>query len=236
MKQPNILASMPIDYYSGIVSILGKEEVENLDKQIQVHLQSSPTIFPSRELIFRALELTPLHDVRVVILGQDPYHGPGQAHGLSFSVPTGVQLPPSLKNIFKELHADLNIPPADAGDLTHWAQQGVLMLNAILTVVPGQPAAHGKIGWQTVTDAILALINRDCKHVVFILWGNYAMKKAALIDDTKHLILTASHPSPLGAYRGFYGSRPFSKANAYLQQHHAIRIDWQLPPLSNKLF
>ncbi len=190
-------------------------------------------IFPKGSEYFRALDLTPLEDVRVVILGQDPYHGPGQAHGLCFSVRPGVRTPPSLVNIYKELHADLGIPPARHGYLEHWARQGVLLLNSVLTVEMGQAAAHQGKGWEGFTDAIVRLVNESAPPTVFLLWGAYAQRKAAFVDSVerggRHLVIKSAHPSPLSAHNGFLGSRPFSKANAFLQAHGRGAIDWALP-------
>lgn len=182
--------------------------------------------FPAPQHIFRAFELCPFEDVSVVILGQDPYHGAGQAHGLCFSVSEGVRIPPSLQNIYKELHTDLGVPLSLSGDLTRWAVQGVLLLNATLTVREGQAGSHQDIGWETFTDAIIKKISDEKKGVVFILWGRYAQSKEGLIDATKNLILKAPHPSPLSAYTGFFGSKPFSKTNTYLEQHHKKPIIW----------
>jgi len=191
------------------------------------------SIFPKGGEWFRALDLTPLEDVRVVILGQDPYHGAGQAHGLCFSVKPDVRIPPSLVNIYKELEADLGVPPARHGFLEHWAQQGVLLLNAVLTVQMGQAASHQGRGWERFTDAIIRLINAREEPVVFMLWGSYAQKKAAFVDSVdrggRHLVLKAAHPSPLSAHSGFFGCRHFSKANAFLKQHGQKPIDWALP-------
>jgi uracil-DNA glycosylase len=183
-------------------------------------------IFPPSDLIFNALTLCPFEDVRVVILGQDPYHGPGQAHGLSFSVPDGVSQPPSLKNIYKEIKSDLGNEIPASGNLERWAKQGVLLLNATLTVVAGKPGSHQKLGWETFTDTIIKIISRDKEHVVFLLWGNFARAKRALIDDTKHLVLEAPHPSPFSAYTGFFGCRHFSKTNSYLASHGITPIEW----------
>jgi uracil-DNA glycosylase len=188
-------------------------------------------IVPPGPEIFTALNSTLLHEVKVVVVGQDPYHGPGQAHGLSFTVKPGVATPPSVQNIYKELHSDLGIPPAPHGCLLNWAQQGVLLLNAILTVELGKAASHQNRGWERFTSKILELINERCEHVVFLLWGTYAQHKGAGIDRSKHLVLTAPHPSPLSAHRGFFGTRPFSQANAYLARHGRTPISWQLPPL-----
>ena len=189
-------------------------------------------IFPAQADWFRALELTPLDQVRVVILGQDPYHGEGQAHGLCFSVPPGVRPPPSLANIFKELRSDLGIEPSGHGFLEHWASQGVLLLNSVLTVAMGQAGAHRERGWERFTDAVVRLVNAKAEPVVFMLWGNYAQKKASFVDETRHLVLRAPHPSPLSAYSGFFGCRHFSKANAFLESHGREPIDWALPECS----
>jgi uracil-DNA glycosylase len=190
-------------------------------------------IFPKGSEYFRALDLTPLDHVRVVILGQDPYHGPGQAHGLCFSVRPGVRLPPSLVNIYKEMQDDLGIPPARHGYLEHWAKQGVLLLNSVLTVEMGQAAAHQGKGWEKFTDAVIRLVNDRAPPSVFILWGAYAQRKAAFVDSVdrggRHLVIKSAHPSPLSAHNGFFGSRPFSKANAFLAAHGRGTIDWALP-------
>jgi uracil-DNA glycosylase len=187
------------------------------------------TIFPRPANWFRALDLTPFHQVRVVILGQDPYHGPGQAHGLCFSVMPGVRPPPSLVNIFKEMHSDLGIRPSPHGFLEHWASQGVLLLNSVLTVEMGRAASHRERGWERFTDAVVRLVNARNEPVVFMLWGSYAQKKAAFVDGSKHLVLKAPHPSPLSAHSGFFGCRHFSKANAFLEERGLSPIDWALP-------
>ncbi|WP_010544176.1 uracil-DNA glycosylase [Sphingomonas elodea] len=192
-------------------------------------------IFPAGKDWFRALDLTPLEQVRVVILGQDPYHGEGQAHGLCFSVQPGVRVPPSLVNIYKEMETDLGIPRAKHGFLEHWARQGVLLLNAVLTVEMGRAAAHQGRGWERFTDAVIRLVNAKPEPVVFLLWGSHAQKKAAFVDSIdkggRHLVLKAPHPSPLSAHSGFFGSRHFSKANAFLQSIGQRPIDWALPAL-----
>jgi uracil-DNA glycosylase len=185
-------------------------------------------IFPKGGEWFRALDLTPLGKVRVVILGQDPYHGAGQAHGLCFSVKPGVAIPPSLVNIYKELQTDLGIPPARHGFLEPWAKQGVLLLNSVLTVRMGQAASHRERGWERFTDAAIAAVDAQADPVVFLLWGSYAQKKAALVDS-RHLVLKAPHPSPLSAHSGFFGCRHFSKANAFLEANGLAPIDWALP-------
>ena len=191
--------------------------------------EAGKRIFPGCGNWFRALDLTPLDKVRVVILGQDPYHGEGQAHGLCFSVPGGVRLPPSLVNIFKELRSDLGIVPSPHGFLEHWANQGVLLLNSVLTVEMGQAASHRERGWETFTDAVVRIVNAKPEPVVFMLWGSYAQKKAAFVDQSRHLVLKAPHPSPLSAHSGFFGCRHFSQANAFLETRGQAPIDWALP-------
>lgn len=183
-------------------------------------------VYPPPKDLFTAFNLTPLPDVKVVILGQDPYHGAGQAHGLSFSVEDNTPIPPSLKNIYKELGADLGVTPKTSGSLTSWAKQGVLLLNATLTVLASQPASHQGLGWETFTDTVIQKISAEKSNVVFILWGNFAKAKANLIDQSKHLVLTAAHPSPFSAYNGFFGCRHFSKTNSYLKQTGQKTIDW----------
>ncbi len=186
----------------------------------------SEVVYPPPKLVFNAFNLCPFDQVRVVILGQDPYHGPGQAHGLSFSVPDGIKNPPSLQNIYKELHSDLGVLPTESGNLEAWAQQGVLLLNATLTVLPGQPGSHQGLGWETFTDAVIKTVSDQKDHVVFILWGKYAQAKKSLIDETKHLIIESPHPSPFSAHTGFFGSRPFSRTNEYLNSHGQVPITW----------
>jgi uracil-DNA glycosylase len=186
-------------------------------------------IYPPASLWFRALDLTPLDAVRVVILGQDPYHGPGQAHGLAFSVRPGVRIPPSLANIYRELETDLGIRPARHGFLEHWAQQGVLLLNSALTVEQGQAASHQRRGWERFTDAVIRLVNDRPRPVAFLLWGSHAQKKAGFVDGARHLILRSPHPSPLSAHNGFFGSRPFSQINTWQKVQGSAPIDWALP-------
>ena len=185
-------------------------------------------IYPPGGQIFNALDSTPLPQVKVVILGQDPYHGPGQAHGLCFSVAPGVPAPPSLKNIFKELQRDLGLPVPNHGCLQRWAEQGVLLLNTSLTVEQGQAGSHANKGWQTFTDRIIELVNQECQGVVFLLWGAHAQSKRKLIDASKHQVLCSAHPSPLSAHRGFLGNGHFSATNAYLQAQGKNPIDWRL--------
>ncbi len=191
--------------------------------------KSGQTIFPDSANWFRALDLTPLEDVRVVILGQDPYHGPGQAHGLCFSVRPGIRPPPSLANIFKEMKSDLGIAPSAHGFLEHWAKQGVLLLNSVLTVRSGAAASHRERGWERFTEAVVRLVNAKSEPVAFLLWGSYAQRKAAFVDQEKHLVLKAPHPSPLSAHRGFFGCAHFSRTNAFLRDRGQAPIDWALP-------
>ncbi len=185
-------------------------------------------IFPSQNNIFNALKLTPYENVKVVIIGQDPYFNPGKADGLSFSVPNDFPLPPSLQNIYKELETDLNIKPFKSGNLTKWAKEGVLLLNAILTVEKDKPASHKNIGWELLTDYIIKLINQKEEPVVFILWGNFARAKKVFVTNKKHLIIESTHPSPFACHNGFFGSKPFSKTNAFLIKNHLNPIDWDL--------
>ena len=195
-------------------------------KQHLLHDYNTKTVYPSHKDILKALEITPLEEVKVVILGQDPYHGPGQAHGLSFSVPNGMKMPPSLLNIFKELSDDLFVPRPIHTDLTPWAKQGVLLLNTTLTVLAGNPMSHANLGWEILTDEILQCVNSEKESVVFILWGSHAQKKTWFIDQSKHLVIKAPHPSPLSAHRGFFGSKPFSTTNAYLTSRGLEAINW----------
>ncbi|MCG2608250.1 MULTISPECIES: uracil-DNA glycosylase [unclassified Acinetobacter] len=214
---------------SALSDFLLSTKMDDLKQFLVTEIQADKVIYPPNPLIFNALNTTPLNHVKVVILGQDPYHGPNQAHGLSFSVQKGVALPPSLRNIFHELNTDLGIPAPKHGDLTRWAEQGVLLLNAVLTVEAGQPTSHQKRGWEDFTDHIIDVLNEQCEHIVFILWGAYAQRKGQRIDQNKHLVLKAAHPSPLSANRGgFFGCKVFSKANNYLKQNGIEPINWQL--------
>lgn len=189
--------------------------------------ESTPSIYPQPTEVFRAFDLCPFDKVKVVILGQDPYHGPRQANGLSFAVHDGIPLPPSLKNIFKEIESDLSIKPlASTGDLSRWACQGVLLLNATLTVRAHSPGSHQKKGWELFTDAAIKKLSDECENLVFILWGNYARAKGSVIDRSRHLVIESPHPSPFSAHNGFFGSKPFSKVNAYLKEHGEKEIDW----------
>lgn len=196
-----------------------------LTTRVQAAYQTG-TVFPPASDLFAAFAHCPLSRVKVVILGQDPYHGPNQANGLAFSVREGVKIPPSLKNIYKELASDIGNVQPHSGDLTHWAEQGVLLLNSSLTVAAGVAASHSRWGWEQFTDAVIKTVSTERDHVVFLLWGAFAISKRTLIDEAKHLVLTSAHPSPLSAYRGFLGSKPFSTANAYLIATEQTPINW----------
>lgn len=197
-------------------------------KEFLVEEKEHYTIYPPGRLIFNAFQRTPFEKVKVVVLGQDPYHGPGQAHGLCFSVPEGIPQPPSLKNIFKELHSDLGVPIPQHGNLEAWADRGVLLINATLTVRNGQAGSHQKRGWETFTNRVIELVSEQKTGVVFLLWGRFAQAKESLIDGNRHLVLKAAHPSPLSAHNGFFGCRHFSRTNDYLVQQGKSGIDWSL--------
>ncbi|MEM1216100.1 MAG: uracil-DNA glycosylase [Bacteroidota bacterium] len=201
---------------------------QELAQFLREEKEAGKHIYPPGSLIFNAFNTTPLGKVKVVILGQDPYHNPGQAMGLSFSVPKGITVPPSLRNIYQELRTDIGVQHPGHGDLTKWAEQGVFLLNAMLTVEKNKPSSHRDRGWQDFTDAVIRTLSNEREHLVFILWGAFAQKKATLIDGNKHLILQSPHPSPFSANRGFFGSKPFSQANAYLEQHGLGAVDWQV--------
>ncbi len=203
-----------------------REDMQALSAFLRERKARGARIFPPGPQIFAALDATPFEQVKVVILGQDPYHGAGQAHGLCFSVQPGTAIPPSLDNIYKELGRDLGIPRPAHGCLTHWAGQGVLLLNAVLTVEEGRAGAHQGKGWEGFTDAVVDALNREREHLVFLLWGSYAQKKGAVIDPARHRVLKAPHPSPLSAHRGFIGCGHFSAANEYLERHGRVPIDW----------
>ncbi len=203
------------DYYKKLRGALAREYREH-------------TVYPDMYDIFNALRYTPYENVKAVILGQDPYHGPGQAHGLCFSVKRGVPAPPSLQNIFKEIESDLGIAPPSHGELTSWARQGVLLLNTVLTVREGQPQSHRPLGWEIFTDRVIELLNDAPQPIVFLLWGGNAKAKRALLTNPSHLVLTAAHPSPLSAYNGFFGCRHFSRTNEFLTSHGAGAIDWRI--------
>ncbi|QEC69858.1 uracil-DNA glycosylase [Panacibacter ginsenosidivorans] len=210
--------------------VLHKEFAKPYFEQIVAFLKiekaQGKIIYPPGSLIFNAFDKTPFNKVKIVILGQDPYHGAGQAHGLCFSVPDGVPPPPSLQNIYKELNADIGMPVPKTGNLTKWATQGVFLLNASLTVRAGEPMSHAKIGWADFTDAVIKAISTEKKGVVFLLWGKFAQDKQVLIDETRHYVLKAAHPSPLSAHNGFFGCKHFSKANGILRQQSLEAIDW----------
>jgi uracil-DNA glycosylase len=214
---PVLRAELDAPYFADIQRFVAEE-------------RSRHQVFPPAPEVFAALHLTPYAEVKALILGQDPYHGPGQAHGLCFSVRPGVPLPPSLENIYTELEADLGVPRPDHGCLVHWARQGVLLLNASLTVRARQAASHQGKGWERFTDAVIGAVNAKPERVVFILWGASARRKRALIDTTRHHVIESAHPSPLSAHSGFFGSRPFSRANAALAQAGREPIDWRIPP------
>lgn len=215
------------DWQEHLEPEMEKDYYQNL-RQLLVQEYQTNTIYPEMYHIFSALHETSYQDTKVVILGQDPYHGPGQAHGMAFSVQEGVPLPPSLQNIYKELKDDLGIPIANTGYLLPWAKEGVLLLNTTLTVRQGQPMSHSKIGWEIFTDQIITLLDQKKDPVVFILWGAHARSKEKLLHNKNHLVLTAPHPSPLSAYRGFFGSKPFSKTNTFLEEHGKEGINWNV--------
>ena len=211
--------------------VLMNEFDENYFKKLTEFVQNeynTKTIYPPQSEIFSAFDFTPFENVKVVILGQDPYHGEGQANGLSFSVADGIKLPPSLRNIYKELKDDVGIEISTSGNLESWARQGVLLLNATLTVEATKAGSHQKKGWETFTDAVIQKLSDQKENLVFILWGAYAQKKGAKIDRNKHFVIESAHPSPLGAYRGFWGSKPFSTTNQFLKSKNITEIDWQI--------
>ena len=222
---------VPTSWRAALDPVLATAEARQLGGWLRAEEAAGKAIYPPPGTRLRALELTPLDAVKVVILGQDPYHGPGQAHGLSFSVPPGVRPPPSLVNIGKELHGDLGIAVSGNGNLENWARQGVLLLNAVLTVEAGLAGSHQKRGWEAITDAVVAAVAARAEPTVFILWGSHAQKKALRIEGLaggRHLLLQSVHPSPLSAHRGFFGSKPFSQANAFLEANGRGVIDWRL--------
>ncbi len=212
-----------------------KEYMQHLREFLVQERHMGKVIYPKSDEFFRAMDLTPFDNVKVVILGQDPYHGPGQAHGLSFSVKPGVTPPPSLVNIYKELHSDLNIAPVRHGFLEHWAHPGVLLLNSVLSVEHKQAASHQGQGWEMFTDRIIRELNDQREHLVFVLWGGYAQRKGNFIDQNRHLVIRSPHPSPLSSYRGFFGSRPFSQANDYLSHHGITPVNWQLAEVTEQI-
>ena len=223
--------AVPESWRAALEPVLASAKSRALAQFLRAEEAAGKAIYPPRGQRLASLALTPLDRVKVVIIGQDPYHGPGQAHGLSFSVPDGVRIPPSLTNIFKEQAADLGLPRPGSGNLTPWARQGVLLLNAVLTVEQGQPGSHQGEGWEEITDAVIAAVAAKAEPCVFLLWGSHAQKKAQSVPGSlasHHLILTAPHPSPLSAHRGFLGCRHFSQANAFLEAQGRGKIDWRL--------
>lgn len=233
MDELNTARQTPIKLVPSWLRVLGDEfdkpYMTQLREFLHAEKRAGKTIYPSSDNWFNALNSTPFDSVKVVVLGQDPYHGPGQAHGLCFSVLPGVPTPPSLVNIFKELNSDLDIPISRHGYLQHWAEQGVLLLNAVLTVQHGNANSHQGRGWEIFTDRCIEQLNREREGLVFLLWGSYAQKKGQLIDRDKHCVFAAPHPSPLSAHRGFLGCRHFSKTNDYLRERGSEPIDWALP-------
>lgn len=209
---------------------LARPEMQALSEFLRAELRAGKTIYPPPKKIFAALDTTPFEQVKVVLIGQDPYHGPNQAHGLCFSVMPGVTIPPSLENMLKEIERDVGIPRPEHGCLISWARQGVLLLNSVLTVERGKPESHKGKGWEGFTDAIVDHLNRERENLVFLLWGSYAQAKGKLVDGRRHLVLKAPHPSPLSAHRGFFGCCHFSKVNKWLEDRRLAPIDWALPP------
>jgi len=230
-----IATLLPRSWRAPLAAELDSPYMVSLTAFLESEQTQGKRIFPKPDQYFRALDLTPLDQVKVVILGQDPYHGEGQAHGLCFSVQPGVRTPPSLVNIYKELQSDLGLPRPSHGFLEHWARQGVLLLNSVLTVEMAKAASHQKRGWETFTDAIIRTVNDQPHPVVFMLWGAYAQRKAAFVHQSRHLVLKAAHPSPLSAHNGFLGSRHFSKANVFLEEEGRGPIDWALPAIDQPL-
>ena len=222
-------ASLPVSWQAAIGDAFDTSGMHGLAAFLTAERAAGKRVFPADALTFAALRRTPLDRVRAVIVGQDPYHRPGQAMGLSFSVPPGVPVPPSLRNIHKELADDMDVPTPGHGCLTAWADRGVLLLNTSLSVEEGRAGSHARAGWQRFTDRVIAAVNARDVPVAFLLWGGHAGKKAAMLDGSRHLVHLSEHPSPLAAYRGFFGSRPFSKTNAFLRSHDVAEIDWSLP-------
>ena len=223
--------AVPASWRAALEPVLASEKSRALATFLRAEEAAGKQVYPPRGTRLAALELTPLDQVKVVILGQDPYHGPGQAHGLSFSVPSGVKTPPSLANIFKEQAADLDLPRPQTGNLTAWAQRGVLLLNAVLTVEQGEPGSHQGQGWEEITDAVIAAVAAKSEPCVVLLWGSHAQRKGCSVPGlaaSHHLILTAPHPSPLSAHRGFLGSKHFSQANAFLEEQGRGEVEWRL--------
>ena len=225
MSTPQIESS----WLNVLQSEFEEDYMQELRTFLREEMRSGHTIYPPMDQLFTAFWNTPFQDVKVVILGQDPYHGPKQAHGLSFSVQRGIRPPPSLKNIYKERQADLGIVPTEHGDLSEWSKRGVLLLNTVLTVRARSAGSHQGKGWERFTDRVIFELNEQREHLVFVLWGKKAQAKTSMINAEKHLIITSAHPSPYSADRGFFGSKPFSKINSYLTNHNIEPIDWSLP-------
>lgn len=221
-----LISELPKDWFKLLCPIVNSEKFHQLDSFLKNEYQSQ-TIYPQRSDIFAAFKITPLSKVKIVILGQDPYHGEGQAHGLAFSVPKGVKVPPSLKNIYKEIENEYHQSPSDHGNLEIWAKQGVFLLNNVLTVRAKQAGSHQKQGWEWFTDEIIKKLAESKEHLIFMLWGSPAQKKCHFLDESKHLVLKSVHPSPLSAYRGFFGNQHFLQANEYLKKHGSQAIDWK---------
>lgn len=219
---------LPDDWRSLLQDEFSKPYLDHLRSFLIAEKKAGKVVYPPTSEIFNAFNITSIENVKVVILGQDPYHGPNQAHGLSFSVKGGIKLPPSLQNIFKELSSDIGCPIPPHGDLSAWAHQGVLMLNSVLTVEANLAASHQGKGWEQFTDFVIQKLQQIKPHLVFVLWGKFAQSKALLIDSEKHLILKAAHPSPFSAYQGFFGCKHFTKTNEFLHSHHLTPIDWEL--------
>ena len=228
------LKSLPMGWRSALQQEFVKPYWLKLDGYLQQRSHLGKVIYPPPAQMFSAFEQCDLNKIRVVILGQAPYHGPGQANGLCFSVPQGHRVPPSLRNIFKELSSDVDVATAGHGCLTSWAEQGVLLLNTVMTVEQGQPNSHADKGWEMFTDRVIHLINKNCDSIVFMLWGSNAQKKQSLLDKSQHLVLRSTHPSPLSAYRGFFGCGHFSRANQFLVSKGQTPIDWRLPSLPER--
>lgn len=224
-----IKSPLPESWLKQLGEEFNKEYMVNLKSFLAEELSQNKSIYPNKSEIFSAFNLTPFNKVKLVIIGQDPYHGPHQAHGLCFSVKPGIKAPPSLKNIYKELKSDLNLEAPNHGFLESWAKNGVLMLNNVLTVEQSKPASHQKQGWEIFTDKVVDTLNNECENLVFLLWGSHAQKKAANVNRKKHLVLECPHPSPFSAHKGFLGCKHFSKSNEYLQSHGIKPIDWSLP-------
>jgi len=215
-----------VNWHPEVNALLETDSARQLLTFLEQQKNANKVIFPTQENWFKAFELTPFDEVKVVILGQDPYHNKGQAQGLSFSVPNNTKIPPSLRNIYQELHSDLNIPPNSSGNLERWATQGILLLNSVLTVEKNSPGSHANTGWVNFTDGVIQTLSEQRENLVFLLWGGYAHQKSKLIDTNKHLVLIATHPSPFSAHKGFFGCKHFSKTNHYLEMHAQQAINW----------